>query len=95
MDMKSRRTFWLGVLWGVSLAGCASFTSVRYYGLDGMDYSKGTLLGPTPMEDIPFVKCSPTDVDKSPCVILTASEFFRLRRELEETKAKLQRCEQE
>lgn len=86
-----------GFVWGflcclLFLCGCAGW-SYKYYGLSGVDYSRGILLGDKPANDLPFTTCEPNASTKNPCVILKADEFFKLKLDYEDTKQKLQDCQ--
>lgn len=72
--------------------GCAGF-SYKYYGMSDMDYSKGKLLGPDEKSDLEFYVCQPTPSIKNPCVIMKATEFFKMKQEHEDLKEKLKACE--
>jgi len=72
--------------------GCAGF-SYKYYGLSGMDYSKGKLLGPDEGHDLDFYVCQPTPSVQNPCVVMKATEFFKMKQEHEELRQKLKTCE--
>lgn len=82
----------LGLLLGMALLGCAGF-SYRYYGLGDVDYTKGTLLGDKPENDLPFATCEPSVSSKHPCVVLKADEFFRFKQDYQDTQNKLKECE--
>lgn len=86
------KNFSFGLLVGALLVGCASF-SYKYYGLDGVSYENGKLLGPEPKYDRLFSECAPTTTDKSPCVVLFATEFKAFKTDYEDTKNKLKTCE--
>ena len=87
-----RFVFALGILAGLALSGCAGF-AFRYYGLDGVSYADGVLLGPKPENDLPFSSCAPTDAVKRPCVVMFAKEFFAFKADYQDTKDKLKQCE--
>lgn len=77
---------------GLLVAGCAGF-SYKYYGLDDADYTRGTLRGPKPENDLKFERCAPTAASKHPCVVLFATEFFKFKADYEDTKMRLIECE--
>ncbi len=81
-----------GALFSLCVCSCAGF-AYHYYGIDGVSYKDGTLLGPTPKDDIPFSSCEPTAADKHPCVIMFAKEFFALKQDYQDTQTKLSDCE--
>lgn len=76
------------------LLGCTSF-AYRYYGLAGVSYSQGTLLGPKERDDLPFNHCAPNDQTQHPCVIMFAKDFFAFKQEYEDLRVKLKACEKE
>lgn len=86
------RSFLAGLILGVLLVGCTGFT-YKYYGMRGMDYATGTLLGEKEADDLPFNKCQPTSTSSNPCVVIFAPTFFKLRQDYEDTKIKLAECE--
>lgn len=88
------RLYTLGVLSGCLLMGCASF-AYRYYGLEGVRYEEGKLLGPVPKEDLPFSSCAPNVESKHPCVLMFAKEFYAFKLDYEDTKQDLETCERE
>lgn len=87
-----KRSFLFGFLSCLFLLGCAGF-SYRYYGLSGVSYESGILLGPKPKDDIPFSACAPNPENKNPCVVMFAKEFFALKLDYEDTKQKLKECQ--
>lgn len=76
----------------VILVGCAGF-SFKNYGLDLPDYSQGKLLGPTEADDLPITVCKPDELVKGKCVVMLATDFFRLKQDYEETKQRLKECQ--
>lgn len=74
------------------MAGCVGF-SYKYYGMYGIDYSKGTLLGEKPEDDLAFSKCEPSSTSKYPCVIMFAPEFMKMKQDYLDTQKKLELCE--
>ena len=74
--------------------GCAHF-AYRFYGISGVSYENGTLLGPDPSQDIPFSTCAPTALDKSPCVVMLSRDFFALRADFQDTQNALKACQQQ
>ena len=87
-----RVSFLSGFLLAILLCSCSAWT-FHYYGLDGMDYSKGSLLGASVTEDLPFSVCTPTQVDKSPCIIMLAKDFYAMKQEYQDTVMRLRECE--
>jgi hypothetical protein len=84
------------VLMGV-LYACAS-DGYTYYGLnvsavEKSELAKGQMLAKDPSKDLDLTECIPTKKNKSPCVIMFSSEFFKAMRDLEEYKARLKACE--
>lgn len=90
--MVRARAFLAGFLLCLLAVGCAAF-KFKYYGLEGVSYRDGKLLGPKPEQDLPFSQCEPTAQTKNPCVVMFAKEFFAMKSDYEDTKAKLDRCE--
>lgn len=80
-----------GVLAGLTLAGCASFT-YRYYTLDAASYV-GTLKGPDESQDLPFERCKPTDTVKAPCVVQFVDEHLAMKQDLIQCHSDLQDCQ--
>lgn len=87
-----KQAFGLGMIFGLSLMGCAGLT-FKYYGLSGVIYDHGMLLGPKPQDDLPFSKCAPSASSKNPCVVMFATDFFALKQDYEDTQQKLKDCE--
>lgn len=90
--MELRHSFVSGFMIAIVCMGCAGF-SYKYYGMNGMDYSKGKLLGPDEGQDLDFYVCQPTPASKNPCVIMKTTEFFKMKLEHEDMKNKLKECE--
>jgi hypothetical protein len=91
MELKWRDGFWL--LLGLFITGCAGF-AYRNYGMDGVDYSQGTLVGDVSSNDVPFSRCAPGPQIKHPCTVLFSPEFYAMKQELLDTRQKLKECEQ-
>lgn len=89
--MKAK-DFILGFMCCALLFGCASFAYTTY-GLDGVNYSNGKLLAAKPEGDKAFMECAPTAAIKHPCVVLFATEWFRLKQDFIDTQNKLKTCE--
>lgn len=68
-------------LFAMVLIGCgtASF-NFRVYGLNAKSY-EGTLLGKdkTGKDDLPLSVCQPDDKVKGKCIVILASEFFKMK----------------
>ena len=90
--MVGRIQFLLGMLFALLMIGCAGF-AYRYYGMSGVFYQNGVLLGPKPSDDLPFERCAPTATSRNPCVVMFANEFFSLKTDYETTKRRLSECE--
>lgn len=86
------RSFVFGVVFSIVLFACAG-AGYRYYGLDGVSYEQGRLLGPKEADDLPFSNCQPNQTTKHPCVVMFANEFFELKQDYEDTKQKLSDCQ--
>jgi hypothetical protein len=65
----------------------------RYYGLGEADFTKGTLLGPTPSDDVPFVSCAPLGISHFPCVVIKAEDFFKLKQDYLDLQLNLDSCQ--
>lgn len=87
-----RGSFVTGFIIAILCMGCAGF-SYKYYGMNGMDYSKGKLLGPDEKQDLDFYVCAPSPAVKNPCVIMKATEFFKMKQEHEDMRERLKTCE--
>ena len=86
------RSFVAGFSVALCLCACAG-VSIPYYGLDGVDYTRGSLLGPKPGNDLPFSTCEPSNALKHPCVVMKSDAFFRLKQDYLDTIARLKECE--
>lgn len=82
------------ILFALAMVGCAGF-SYRYYGLQGVRYDEGKLLGPKEdgSTDLEFSMCAPSAQVKHPCVVMFAVEFQRFKLDYEDTKQKLEACQ--
>lgn len=88
--MKWKR---LGLILGLLiLFACAGFP-FHYYGLSGVSYENGTLLGPETKDDRPFKDCSPNTASQYPCVVMFTKDFFAFKQDYEDVKMRLQKCE--
>ncbi len=90
--MGLRKSFLLGLFSAILLASCAGF-SYRYYGLAGVGYEQGKLLGPKESDDLPFSKCAPNGESKFPCVVMFTKEFMAFKLDYEDTQQKLIDCQ--
>lgn len=88
------RRFFGGALFSLMVCSCAGF-AYHYYGMDGVSYKDGVLLGPNPKDDIPFTRCEPSSNDKHPCVVMFAKEFFALKLDYMDTQTKLSDCQKQ
>lgn len=92
--MGRLRDILVGLSLGFLIAGCAGATfAYKYYGIDGVRYDQGKLLGPKPENDIPFDRCQPTSQVKTPCIVMFTGEFLKLKQDYMDTQNKLQSCE--
>lgn len=91
--MGLRMPFSMGFTLALLLVGCAGF-SYKYYGIQGVSYDQGTLLGPEQRDDIPFNRCMPSTSNRNPCVIMFAQDFFAFKQDYNDTKLRLQACEE-
>ena len=74
------------------LTGCASF-AYKNYGMEGVNFSEGSLLGPKPEQDLPFSHCEPTAAKPHPCTVMFSDEFSAFKLDYLDTKEKLKACE--
>lgn len=87
------RFYYAGILCGLLLAGCAGF-AYRYYGMDGVIYEQGKLLGPEPKYDRPFSDCQPdSQYKKGKCVIMLYPDFKSFKTDYEDCKMRLDSCQ--
>ncbi len=86
------RNFLLGLSVGFLLLGCAGF-GYKYYGLEGVRYSDGKLLGETAEDDLPFERCEPSVKESFPCIVMFSAEAYRLKQDLLDTRQKLSDCQ--
>lgn len=73
------------------ILGCAGF-SYRYYGLDAKSY-EGTLLGPSPQDDLPLSTCQPDPTNKGKCVVLYKDEFYKFKADYQNVVSQLKACQ--
>lgn len=92
MGLKLNRQFLAGSLFSLLLLSCGG-ASFHYYGLRGVQYEQGTLLGPKEGDDIPFSRCQPTEQVRNPCIVMFAVDFYALKQDYQDTKSKLKACE--
>lgn len=90
--MVKIRFFLVGLTCGVLLWGCASF-AFKYYGLEGVSYSEGKLLGPKPENDLPFSACAPDSAVKHKCVVMFTTEFKAFKTDYDGCKTQLSDCQ--
>jgi hypothetical protein len=90
--MVKKRSFVVGFFSAIFLMSCAGMT-VKYYGMAGVIYEHGKLLGPKDKDDLPFSKCAPTATSKNPCVVMFATDFHKLKQDYQDTKMRLIECE--
>lgn len=79
------------------LYACAS-DSYTYYGLnvsriEKPELEKGLLLHKDPKKDLDLTECLPTKKNVSPCIVVFSSEYFKMKRDFEEMKIRLEACE--
>jgi hypothetical protein len=87
-------------------SSCAATLGYKYYGMSGVDYSKGTLVGKTPSDDVSFNYCRPLSIEhpnpedpahptiteQRRCVVLDIDEFSKMANELVVAREKLKAC---
>lgn len=91
-SIRCTTSFLVGFLSCLLLVGCAGF-SYRYYGMQGVVYEHGMLLGPTERDDIPFSSCQPGVGIKNPCVVMLTKDYFAFKLDYEDLKQRLRTCE--
>lgn len=79
------------------LFACAS-DGYKYYGLDltqvrGEELIKGKMLAKDPKDDLNLSECLPNGRQKSPCVAMFSTEFFKAMRDIESLKSQLKACQ--
>jgi hypothetical protein len=88
-----KRNWLAGFISGSLLLGCAGAAfNYRYFGLQGVTYTQGVLLGPKESQDIPFSACEPGLASRSTCVVMLAKDFFALKQDYEDTQQRLKEC---
>lgn len=90
--MADLKHFLSGFLLCALMVGCSAF-AFKYYGLDGVTYENGKLLGPKPQDDLPFSQCAPTAADKHPCVVMFAKDFFAFKQDYLDLQDQLNECQ--
>lgn len=85
--------FLSGFLVGCSLIACAASPvfNYKFFHISGNNFS-GTLLGPTPKDDMPFSSCAPVN-GKQQCVVVFYPELKALITDYEQTKSDLISCQ--
>lgn len=83
------------VLVSLILAACGASFNYKYYGLelDSECYNKGTLLGKTKKDDLPFKVCAPDDYVKGKCVVMLVDDFFLLKKDFQTQQELLRECQ--
>lgn len=91
--MGMKRGFLFGLILGILVTGCAGF-AYKYYGMDGVIYEQGKLLGPEPKYDRLFSECAPdAQYKKSKCVVMFYPDFKAFKTDYEDCKMRLDACE--
>ena len=92
--MAIRKTsYTIGLLSGLILSACAGLT-YKHYGLSGVRYEEGKLLGPEPKYDRAFSECAPDAQYKfGKCIVMFYSDFKSFKLDYEDTKMRLIDCE--
>lgn len=90
---KPLRQFYWGLALGMTLFACAATPvfSYKYYNISGNSFT-GTLLGPTPKDDLPFSQCAPVN-GKQQCVVVFYPELQALITDYKTTKSDLIDCQ--
>ena len=86
--------FFSGFVLGSSLIACAATPisfAYKYYNISG-NLFQGTLLGPTPQDDVPFQRCAPVN-GKQQCVVVFYTELNTLIADYKNTKQSLVDCQ--
>lgn len=93
-NMGLRKRDLLFFVFGFATFGCAGAVfPYRNYGLDGLDYSKGRLLGPEPKDDLDFSKCTPSEANAHPCTIMFWEDFQKMKLDYKDMANRLRKCE--
>jgi hypothetical protein len=78
------------------LFGCSSF-AYKFYGIEWAERTEDVKLfvppGSTASKDISFKACEPTDDEPGKCVVTMRADYFRLLRDYETTKVRLEELE--
>lgn len=75
------------------LLGCSSF-AYKYYGVQWAERSDDVrLLSADPKDDKPFTICKPSEDDLGKCVVVPASEWFKLQRDFQTMRARIRELE--
>lgn len=74
-----------------SCVSCSSVMSYKYYGLGELPDQcyDAKLWDKTGGQDLNFLICKPTPDSKSPCIVMSAEEFFKMKQDYLDTKNKL------
>lgn len=91
--MESMKSFFAGFALALVLLACAAAPTFNYkfYNISGNSFA-GTLLGPTPKDDVPFERCLPVN-GKQQCVVVFYTELDALIKDYKTTKQNLIDCQ--
>lgn len=90
MGLKS---FWIGVVAGLFLAGCvAAKFPYRYYLLEAESF-EGKLLSNKPENDLALSVCAPDENKTGKCTVMLTSEYLQLKAEYKDLVTRLDACE--
>lgn len=90
---QMKKWFALGFLLSTCVWTACGLVGIRYYTMDGVDYSGGKLLGPKPKEDRVFSDCQPRQDDQNPCVVMFREDFMNLKTDYYDMNNRLEECE--
>jgi hypothetical protein len=89
----TRSGFFAGLVVGLTPWGCASISfPYHFYNLQPVSY-EGSLLGPTPADDLPLSICTPDASSQGKCVVMISEQFFKLKADYLTTKQALVDCQ--
>lgn len=93
MGLKSLH-FALGVVFCLFLFSCAGF-GYRYYNVGGNEEGTliGTMVGDSKAHDLPLGQCKPDNLRKVKCIVMELDEFYRLKADILDARARLVQCE--
>jgi hypothetical protein len=85
----------IGLACGIVVTACAlPKFPYKFYTLKAVNYD-GSLLGPTPAEDLNLKECMPPleKPNKAMCMVVPVDVYLRLKKDYLDTKIDLEKCE--